>query len=135
VGDCCNKYDKEDNPPPCDCPTIGWCERHLRYKNERQYYLCRKRDDYRALWDEMAKEPDLQEKAKPLRKYYESTRKWVEAGCPIRSKPDQVHILREICEMCEEYTKGKLGVHCAKCGCALNAKIERATESCPIGKW
>jgi hypothetical protein len=62
--------------------------------------------------------------------------RWVRAGFPVvqewlywRRKP--------ICQSCPEWQRGSrlFPSRCRLCGCATEAKLRMATESCPLGKW
>lgn len=35
----------------------------------------------------------------------------------------------------DQRTKQVQGMRCAKCGCALSAKVRAVNDSCPLGKW
>lgn len=55
-------------------------------------------------------------------------------GEPVRV-PADVHAARlAICTGCEHNGAAPAGVHCRKCGCG-GAKLQLATEACPVGKW
>ena len=36
---------------PCECPTVGFCDRHSVFKTPTWQRLCRENDKYRAAWD------------------------------------------------------------------------------------
>lgn len=42
-------------PPPCECPGAGFCQRHGFQKDAHNHVLCQTRGDYRALWDRQAR--------------------------------------------------------------------------------
>jgi hypothetical protein len=62
--------------------------------------------------------------------------KFVEAGAPTLSKEALLDRM-EICKGCEWWSPTAFNNtgRCLKCGCSTWAKLQMATESCPIGKW
>lgn len=52
-------------------------------------------------------------------------------GSPVRATPEMVSQRRTICAGCVELVADR----CRLCGCFFQAKIELATEKCPIDKW
>jgi len=61
---------------------------------------------------------------------------------PVKAKPETIAARREIClacEFCKTWEKDSAYHRCTKCGCWLDgkyfAKMNLATEQCPINKW
>jgi len=62
--------------------------------------------------------------------YTLSTAAWVAAGMPVRTSEEQ-DAISAICQGCDKLN----GKRCRLCGCLVKAKIKRATEHCPEGRW
>lgn len=56
-------------------------------------------------------------------------------GGPVMVPPEVYAARRAICLSCEHNTARAVGaVACGRCGCG-GAKLQLATEACPVGKW
>jgi hypothetical protein len=64
--------------------------------------------------------------------YTKSTVKHVLTGMP-KTAPDASRVRLELCNACPEMNKADRT--CNQCGCPVDAKVARAGEKCPIGKW
>jgi hypothetical protein len=62
--------------------------------------------------------------------------KWAAQGLPIAT-PEQVEARKAICAGCEFWESSAFNNtgRCLKCGCSTWAKLQLATEKCPIDKW
>lgn len=53
------------------------------------------------------------------------------SGQPIRAAEEEIQRRKETCATCLELRNAR----CTQCGCYYQAKIQLATEHCPLGKW
>jgi hypothetical protein len=62
--------------------------------------------------------------------------RWAAQGLPLAT-PEQVEARKAICAGCEFWESSAFNNtgRCQKCGCSTWAKLQLATEKCPIDKW
>lgn len=102
---------------PCECSNAGWCNRHQINKPYHLYELCKNREDYRQLWDDMSNEkPQTEKVIKPP----EPTPMWVKLISKLKIAEDkgvgdtvQRYAAKLGGELFKEWSK-KMGM---PCGC------------------
>jgi hypothetical protein len=63
--------------------------------------------------------------------------KWAKSGFQTVDQEEVFNVRLEICKKCPQWDSQALGGggRCKLCGCATQAKLRLATESCPINLW
>lgn len=66
----------------------------------------------------------------------QAAKRWVKKGLAL-TPPEELERRKAICAGCEFWDSEAFGGtgRCVKCGCSTWAKLQMASESCPVGKW
>ena len=152
----------EGKTTPCECPMVGFCQRHGINKSPHLHKLCQNHIGYFNMW-ESCRGPNQNPSncIKKSENYENNFTPETSVADPQREKklPSTMsmaknfiksatnHIKNGMKNVAEDRQKERLaicaecpyiidnGSRCGKCGCFLQTKTKWESSSCPIGKW